>query len=194
MLYRMNTQHIELIHRLFAAAETIDLPIWLQGGWAIDGRLHRVTREHQDIDVAFPSERRAELILLLQSLLQGRGYANGGSAIEETDYGFLITLDGVLVDCEPCVRIGEAYELEGLPPGTCPWEKQGNIAGESLRCISWEAILWDYFYYLEEVPQSSWRAQDFESYALVRAAFGDAALERLHEQFKEQLTRRETFS
>lgn len=172
----MNTQHIALIHRLFTAAETIDLPIWLQGGWAIDGKLHRVTREHQDVDVAFSSERRAEFLSLLRAL--------GGNAIEETDYGFIVALDEVVVDCEPCVRTGGVYELEGLPPGTCPWEKQGNIAGESLRCTSWEAILWDYFYYLEEVPQSSWRSQDFESYALAKASFGDAASERLYEQFK----------
>jgi aminoglycoside 2''-adenylyltransferase len=174
----MNTQHITLIHRLFAAAETINLPLWLQGGWAIDGKLDRITREHQDVDVAFPADRRAEFISLLQSL--------GGSAIEETDYGFLITLDGILVDCEPCLRSGENYELEGLPGGTCPWEKQGIIAGKYIRCVSWEAILWDYFYYLEEVPQSSWRSQDFESYTLVRASFGDAASNRLHQQFKEQ--------
>lgn len=174
----MNTQHIALIHRLFATAETINLPLWLQGGWAIDGKLKRVTREHQDIDIAFPAERQAEFISLLQSF--------GSSAIEETDYGFLTTVDGVLVDCEPCVRIGDAYELEGLPPGTCPWEKQGSIAKEFLRCTSWEAILWDYFYYLEEVPQSSWRPDDFESYALARASFGKTELDQLHKQFKEQ--------
>ncbi|WP_442933064.1 hypothetical protein, partial [Microcoleus sp. herbarium7] len=51
-------------------------------------------------------------MVLLQSI--------GGGAIEETDYGFLMTLDGVLIDCEPCVRVGENYELEGLPAGTCP--------------------------------------------------------------------------
>jgi hypothetical protein len=45
----MNTQHIVLIDRLFTAAETIDLPLWLPGGWAIDAKLHRITREHQDI-------------------------------------------------------------------------------------------------------------------------------------------------
>lgn len=174
----MNTQHIALIHRLFAAAETIDLPIWLQGDWALDAKLDRVTREHQDIDIAFPTERKAEFVSLLRAL--------GGSAIEETDYGFLITVDGILVDCEPCVLRGGVYELEGLPPGTCPWEKQGTIAGEFLRCTSWEAILWDYFYYLEEVPQPSWRVQDFESYALTRASFSDAASERLYEQFKAQ--------
>jgi aminoglycoside 2''-adenylyltransferase len=176
----MNTQHIALIHRLFTAAETINLPVWLQGGWAIDGKLDRITREHQDIDVAFAADRKPEFISLLQSI--------GGGAIEETDYGFLMTVDGVLIDCEPCMRLGENYELEGLPPGTCPWEKQGNIAGESLRCTSWEAILWDYFYYLEEVPQSSWRSQDFESYALVRLSFGEAESNRLHQLFKEQYT------
>lgn len=174
----MNTQHIALIHRLFSAAETIKLPLWLQGGWAIDGKLHRITREHQDIDIAFPAERKTEFISLLQLF--------GGGAIEETDYGFLITVDGVLVDCEPCVPIGDHYELEGLPPGTCPWEKQGNIAREFLRCISWEAILWDYFYYLEEVPQSCWRPHDFESYALARASFGTTESDFLHKQFKEQ--------
>jgi len=108
----MNTQHIALIHRLFATAETINLPLWLQGGWAIDGKLKRVTREHQDIDIAFPAELQTELISLLQSF--------GSSTIEETDYGFLTTVDGILVDCEPCVRIGDAYELEALPPSTCP--------------------------------------------------------------------------
>jgi aminoglycoside 2''-adenylyltransferase len=66
----MNTQHIMFIHRLFTAAETINLPIWLQGGWAIDGKLDRITREHQDVDVAFPADRRTEFISLLRSLIR----------------------------------------------------------------------------------------------------------------------------
>ncbi len=97
-----------------------------------------------------------------------------------------MTMQGILVDCEPCVRMGTDYELEGLPLSTCPWEKQGNIAGVPLCCVSWEAILWDYFYYLEEVPQSSWRSPDFECYALARAALDDAESDRLHKQLKAQ--------
>lgn len=96
----MNTRHIALIHHLSAAAEAIDLSLWLQGGWAIDG-IHRVTREYQDIDVAFPTDRKAELLLLLRSL--------GGNAIEETDYG-QITIDKILVDCEPCVLTGGVHD------------------------------------------------------------------------------------
>ncbi|MBD2504901.1 nucleotidyltransferase domain-containing protein, partial [Anabaena azotica] len=40
----MNDLHIELIHQLFAASDKINLPLWLQGGWAIDAKLHRITR------------------------------------------------------------------------------------------------------------------------------------------------------
>jgi aminoglycoside 2''-adenylyltransferase len=172
----MNTPHLVLIDRLFTTSETIDLPLWLQGGWAIDAKLYRITREHQDIDLTFPAERKAAFISLLRSL--------GGGTIEETDYGFLIAVDGILVDCEPCVRVGDRYEVEGLPPDTCPWEKQGSIAGKFYRCNSWEVMLWDYFYYLVEVPQSAWRAHDFDSYALVRASFGEAASQLLHQQFR----------
>jgi 2''-aminoglycoside nucleotidyltransferase len=164
------------LHHLLHAAETHGLPLWLSGGWAIDARLGRITREHGDIDLAFPGERRADLLALLREL--------GGGPIETTDYGFLITVNGILLDCEPCTRVGAVYELDGPPPGTCPWEPQGAIAGVAVRCVSWEAILWDYFYYLDEVPQAAWRPQDHVSYALARAAYGAAATEQLHLRFR----------
>ncbi|WP_347277756.1 hypothetical protein [Oculatella sp. FACHB-28] len=45
-------------------------------------------------------------------------------------------------------------------------------------------MLWDYFYYIEEVPQNEWRAKDFSSFALVKASFGETATQNLHKQFK----------
>ncbi|MBE9079085.1 hypothetical protein IQ241_17570 [Romeria aff. gracilis LEGE 07310] len=33
----MNDRHIELIHQLFSSAGQINLPLGLQGSWAIDG-------------------------------------------------------------------------------------------------------------------------------------------------------------
>ncbi|MFB2839827.1 hypothetical protein [Floridanema evergladense] len=94
----MNDLHIELIHQLFGEADKINMPLWLQGGWASDA----------------------------------------------------------------------------------------SIGDKLLRCISWEAILWDYFYYIEEVPQSQWRSKDFFSFALAKESFGEAATQHLHEQFKRQ--------
>ncbi len=59
---------IAFIQQLMAAAEARNLPLWLQGGWAIDARLGRITREHGDVDLAFPGERQAEFIGLLLAL------------------------------------------------------------------------------------------------------------------------------
>lgn len=174
----MNAFHIELIHQIFSKADEIHLPLWLQGGWAIDAKLNRITREHEDIDIAWPCDRTPDFLALLHSL--------GGVVTEQTSYGFLAEMQGILLDCEPCIRVGDRYELEGLPPGTCPLEPEGSLNGRQLRCTSWEAILWDYFYYIEEVPQSEWRPQDFSSFALAKETFGETETQRLHEQFKSQ--------
>lgn len=152
------------------------MPLWLGGGWAIDAKINRITREHEDIDLVYPADRATEFFSLLSSL--------GGKISEQTSYGFLATLNGIVIDCEPCIRVGNRYEIEGVPPGSCPLEPTGNLGGRRIRCTSWEAILWDYFYYLEEVPQSEWRSQDFSSFALAKTSFGEAATQRLHEQFK----------
>jgi 2''-aminoglycoside nucleotidyltransferase len=176
----MNDRHIELIHQLFSEADSINLPLWLQGGWAIDAKLNRITRDHEDIDMAYPDDRSTEFLALLHSL--------GGVITEQTSYGFLADIQGILLDCEPCIRVGEGYELEGLPPGTCPLEPTGSLDDKLLRCTSWEAILWDYFYYIEEVPQHEWRSKDFSSFALARASFGETKTQNLHQQFKQQYT------
>jgi 2''-aminoglycoside nucleotidyltransferase len=167
----MNTAHIPLIHDLLATAEKLSLPLWLESGWAIDARLHKITREHDDIDLAFPMDRQDQFM----ALLQGFGCSN----IEKTDYGFLVYVRDVLLDCEPCIQRGENYELEEFPINSCPWEKQGSIDKVEVRCTSWEAILWEYLYYMDEVPQDSWRPKDFGSYAIVCETLGEAKVETL---------------
>ena len=172
----MNTLHIPLIHELFAKAEEKNLPLWLESGWAIDARLHKITREHDDIDLAFPAERQDQLMAILEDFGSGR--------VEETDYGFLVYVRNVLLDCEPCIQHGKNYELEGVPVNSCPYEKQGIINGTAVRCTSWEAILWEYFGYIDEVDQTSWRAKDFESYSIVCQSLGEAKVEKLRFAFE----------
>ncbi|MEG3848077.1 aminoglycoside nucleotidyltransferase ANT(2'')-Ia [Microcoleus sp. herbarium19] len=174
----MSNQQIELIHQLFCEADKIEMPLWLGGGWAIDAKINRITREHEDIDIVYPSDRSTEFLSLLHSL--------GGHITEQTSYGFLANLHGVIIDCEPCILVDDHYEIEGVPSGTCPPEPTGHLGGKQLRCTSWEAILWDYFYYIEEVPQSAWRPKDFPSFAIVKTSFGEAETQKLHEQFKRQ--------
>jgi 2''-aminoglycoside nucleotidyltransferase len=56
------------LHHLLHTAEARGLPLWLSGGWAIDARMGRITREHGDIDLAFPGERRTDLLALLRDV------------------------------------------------------------------------------------------------------------------------------
>jgi aminoglycoside 2''-adenylyltransferase len=160
---------VGLIHDLFDRAADLGMPLWLESGWAIDARLHRVSREHDDIDIAFPADRRLDFEALLREFDAGPQ--------EEMDYGFLASVRGVLLDCEPCELHGKRYELEGMPAGSCPFGKEGSIDGRPIRCVSWMALLWEYLYYAEEMPQAAWRPKDFEGFQHVRIRLGDATVQ-----------------
>jgi 2''-aminoglycoside nucleotidyltransferase len=123
-------EQINLIHQLMAASDALGLPLWLESGWAVDARLGRVTRSHSDVDLAIPSERMEDFTDLLRAL--------GARTFETTEYGFLVHIGGVLLDCEPCHLTDGAYELTGVPVGSCPDEKQGRIHGMAVRCTSLE--------------------------------------------------------
>uniref|UniRef100_A0A7C3PCL2 Uncharacterized protein n=1 Tax=Oscillatoriales cyanobacterium SpSt-418 TaxID=2282169 RepID=A0A7C3PCL2_9CYAN len=81
-----------------------------------------MTREQEDTDIAYPGDRTTEFLALLHS--------RGGVITEQTFYGFLAEMQGILLDCEPCIRVGESYELEGLPPGSCPPEPTESLGGK----------------------------------------------------------------
>ena len=159
-----NDLQLELIHEILDAADLCGMPLWIGGGWAIDARLGRITREHDDIDLTFPGERKDEFLQLVDSL--------GGHVSEETEYGFLAELQHVLLDCEPARWNGEAYEIDDAPMNACPIQAEGKLAGLSMRCNSWDAILWDYFFYADETPPSQWPGKHTQSYALAVEAFG----------------------
>ncbi len=74
---------VDTIKKLFQEAELQGIPIWLESGWAIDARLGRITREHEDIDIAFALEKWSAYIQILENL----GFEN----YEKMDYGFLRT-------------------------------------------------------------------------------------------------------
>jgi len=161
---------------LLDEAEAVALPLWLQGGWAIDARLGRVTRVHEDVDLAVPGDRLKEFRAVLNGL--------GAGVPEAVKYGFLVRIGDVLFDCEPCMPCGTAYELDGVPPGACPDRVEGVLQGRPVRCVSWAAIAWDYFHYLDEVHFDRWPAKDRESYALLRRTIGDPEVESLLARYR----------
>ncbi len=92
--------------------------------------------------------------------------------MEELDYGFLAEIGDELLDCEPAWWADEAYEIAEAPQGSCPEAAEGVIAGRPVRCNSWEAIIWDYFYYADEVPPVDWPTKHIESYRLACTSLG----------------------
>lgn len=170
-----NAVQLDLLARLLDGAQQRGMPVWLGGGWAIDARLGRITREHGDLDLTFPAEQHEAFLELLASL--------GATVTEVTGYGFLADCAGVLLDCEPAQWNGSAYEVEGTPPGSCPDAPEGVLAGRRVRCNSWAAILWDYFHYADELPRARWAPRHRQSWELATSAVGAAGLARLQAQF-----------
>jgi 2''-aminoglycoside nucleotidyltransferase len=159
----MNTtlQQLLTIRALFDEAERRGILLWLESGWAIDARLGKITRAHEDIDIAFAQNQEGAYRELIRTL--------GFNEVEEMDYGFLAWREAVLLDSEPCVEINGSYGFEGFPVGSCPVEKQGVIEGNAIRCLSWEAIYFEFLGYMDEVPQQQWRDKDLQSLQLIEA-------------------------
>ena len=159
--------HIAAIRELFEAAESRGMPLWLESGWAIDARLGRITRVHDDIDVAFPKQREDEYRELLESL----GYRGH----EFLDYGFLSWRGQVCIDSEPCHPIDGGYSFAGFPMGSCPGDKEGSIQGFPCRCVSWESLYFEMLGYVQDIPKAQWRPKDFESRRIIEANLAESA-------------------
>jgi 2''-aminoglycoside nucleotidyltransferase len=155
------TEHLSVIRTLFDAAESRGLLLWLESGWAIDARLGRITREHEDIDIAFDRDKETIYREILETL--------GFDRYEEMDYGFLSWRNSVLVDSEPCFVINGEYTFETFPSGSCPIQKEGVLDGYCLRCLSWEAMYFEFLGYIHDTPQKQWRDKDFESLRHIEA-------------------------
>ena len=43
-------KQLRVIRKVIAATEAADIPAWLFGGWGLDARIGRITREHGDVE------------------------------------------------------------------------------------------------------------------------------------------------
>ena len=87
-------EHLGAIRTLSTKAEELDILLWLESGWAIDVRLGKVTREHEDIDVAFAADRHMDYLGLLNGEYVTEGFPKGSCPLRKEG-----TLDGFQVRC-----------------------------------------------------------------------------------------------
>lgn len=141
-------------------ADNRGLPLWIESGWALDARLKYVTREHGDIDIAFPENNR----LGYESLLEEMGCKER----RNTNYGFTVSIGDILVESEPCQMIGNSYSFANAPKNSCPIEKEGEIDGFKIRCVSWEYMYWEFLYLKKEVSITDWKGRHFADLEIIK--------------------------
>ncbi|OWA35247.1 hypothetical protein B9G55_11335 [Saccharibacillus sp. O16] len=75
-------QQLDILRELGTVFQAIDEPFWLRGGWAIDFRVGRVLREHEDLDLVALSSARQPLA----EKLEAAGFESVLINDKQTDY------------------------------------------------------------------------------------------------------------
>ncbi|MDP8241012.1 MAG: hypothetical protein P9X24_18125 [Candidatus Hatepunaea meridiana] len=80
----------------------------------------------------------------------------------------MMSRDGVLLDSEPCRLVREEYIPDGFPKGSCPSDKEGSIEGFKVRCLSWDAMYFEFLGYIDEVPKQKWQDKDIATFLIIQ--------------------------
>lgn len=171
----LTEKQIQLIKEIFTKAEERGIPLWLESGWAIDARLGRVTREHEDIDIAFPYEKQLKFEQILREI--------GCDKRDDYDYGFLIYKGDVLIDAEPCFKNKRGYSPKGFPEKSCLDKKDGIIDSYKVRCLTWEAMFYEFLFYTREVSKNKWRQKDFDTLKVIEGHLSEGTKQNLKREF-----------
>ena len=121
--------------------EASNIPVWVDGGWAVDALLGEQTREHDDLDLIARLEDSARI----QEALAELGYVVGYGA---PPHSFeLVDGDGHQVDVHPAAfRPGEdpVYKRATGDDWIYPavgFEGIGRILGREVPCLTPEVVI-----------------------------------------------------
>ncbi len=118
---------------LLDVAAAVGVPLWLDGGWAVDALLGQQTRYHGDVDVVVATEHLAALVAALAERGYAAPYPGDGLAnvVLADQHGRQVDVHVIELDELGNGWFGsdEVYPASALT-GT------GTIAGRPVRCIS----------------------------------------------------------
>lgn len=145
---------------LLAHLAAREIPVWLDGGWAIDALLGEQTRPHDDLDLV----SRLEDSAVLEQALGERGYVPAGGGLPHSFE--LVDSEGHQVDAHPVVfgAGGDGvYRMWGGGEWIFPaagFEGSGRILGRPVPCLTPEVVMVNHTtgYALDEAHQQDVRA------------------------------------
>jgi len=126
---------------LLGHLETLEIQVWLDGGWAIDALLGEQTREHDDLDLVSRLEDSARI----EKALGDRGYVLEGGVLPHSFE--LVDAAGHQVDVHPATLTasGEGvYQMLGGGEWIFPaaaFGGSGHILGRRVPCLTPEVVL-----------------------------------------------------
>jgi hypothetical protein len=143
---------------------SLDISIWLRGGWAIDFLLGKVTRTHSDIDLVSLIQYRTEL----ESAL----VASGFQKIPVTEFQTDFLKDGVDISF---VFVERSHEGRIFAYSIPEWEWRADslqsqkyqLQGISVNVLSPQMLLEEKQVYEEGTGRKP-RSKDFESMKILR--------------------------
>lgn len=127
---------------LLKAVANADIPVWLDGGWAVDALLARQTRAHRDADIALQEKHLSRL----REVLAERGYVEHAEA-ENRPWNFVLQDGhGRQVDVHAFVLNEKGDGIYGPPENGDVYtghalSGRGSVSGYPVSCIAPEDLI-----------------------------------------------------
>jgi lincosamide nucleotidyltransferase A/C/D/E len=126
----------------YAALDSVGIPVWIDGGWAVDALLGEETRPHSDLDIALEEAH----VSLLLNVLATRGYrlserTKGASwnFVLEDEVGRRVDVHAFAWDAEGNGVLGPVELGYRYPTGSLAGV--GQIDGVPVRCVAAEFMV-----------------------------------------------------
>lgn len=160
---------LRVIRKVIEATQTADIPVWLFGGWGLDARIGRITREHGDV------EFWVERIHAEQSKAVLAGAGATALATQPPEEACEFTWDDVLFSTAYFDRQpgGSFYQLQGrwsdwlFPPGSFG-DEPGMLDGTPVPAMSVSGMLAMKEQYPSLRNGRPWRQKDIDDIETLR--------------------------
>ena len=131
------------------------VPIWIDGGWAVDGCLGTQTRRHDDLDIVIEERDLSTAVAVLQE----RGYrpvprpdTRPWNFVLGDDAGHEIDFHVIVLDARGNGRYGPAENADSYPAAALAGT--GRIDGRAVACTTPEWLVQSHTGY--EIDETDW--------------------------------------